>query len=168
MLYELDAGRFPTLRYKDLADQTEDVDVALSSANFHPALPGFRACVSALLPNGLEDINDARLLFGFNRDTLDQAARQQLDSFAQFASQQKNMRIFIEGHADSRGSRRYNQRLSNRRTAAVKRYLISKGVDPQQIRVKAYGEQQPIAANNTEQGRAQNRRVTVSVMQVGH
>jgi outer membrane protein OmpA-like peptidoglycan-associated protein len=165
MLYELDAGRFPTLRYKDLADQTEDVYVALSSANFHPQLPRFRACVSALLPHGLADVKEAHLLFDFNRDTLGGEARAQLDTFALFASQQKDLRIFIEGHADSRGDRRYNQRLSDRRTVAVKRYLVSKGVNPGQISVKAYGEQQPITGNGTEQGRAQNRRVTVSVMQ---
>lgn len=164
LLYELDAGSFPTLHYRDWADQTEDVYVALSSANFHPVLAEFRRCIDALLPYGLADIKDAHVLFGFNQHSLDQAARQQLDTFALFAGQEKGLRIFVEGHADSKGTRRYNQRLSSRRTQAVKRYLISKGVDPSQITVKAYGEKQPIAGNIDEQGRAQNRRVTVSVM----
>ena len=165
LLYELDAGYFPTLHYKDWADHTEDVYVALSSANFHRVLPAFRRCIAGLLPHGLADIKDAHLFFGFNQHNLSPTARQQLDTFALYARDENNLRIFIEGHTDNRGTRRYNQRLASKRTDAVLRYLVSRGVDPAQITVKAYGEKQPIAKNIDEQGRARNRRVTVSIIQ---
>jgi outer membrane protein OmpA-like peptidoglycan-associated protein len=164
MLYELDAGRFPTLHYKDWADQTEDVYVALSSANFHQVLPLFRQCVDGLVPHGLADLKDTSVMFAFGRAELSLVARQKLDEMALFAAHEPSLRFFIEGHTDSRGTRRFNQRLANRRTRVVVDYLVAKGVRPGQIEVKAYGEKQPVASNTTEHGRAKNRRVTVSVV----
>ena len=164
MLYELDAGSFPTLHYKDWADQTEDVYVALSSANFHDVLPQFQQCVNSLIPYGVADLKDAKVLFEFNMATLDEDATSKLDEMALFARHEKDLSFFIEGHTDSKGTRRYNQRLSHARVNEVKKYLLSQGVKSKNIKIKAYGERHPIAKNTTEEGRAANRRVTVSVV----
>lgn len=164
MLYELDAGSFPTLKYRDLADRTEDVFVALSSANFHDVLPRFRQCVSGLIPYSVDELKDAMVLFDFGKAVLDYDARRQLDELALFATHEDKLRFFIEGHTDSRGTRRFNERLAAKRTRAVKDYLVSKGVPAGRISIKAYGERQPLVSNGSDQGRAKNRRVTVSIM----
>jgi OOP family OmpA-OmpF porin len=65
----------------------------------------------------------------------------------------------IQGHTDSSGAADYNMALSLRRAHAVRDYMISAGIAPQRLRVKGYGEERPIATNETHEGRAQNRRV---------
>lgn len=163
MLYELEAGMFPTLQYKDWADQQDDVSVALSSVNFREVLPEFQQCISQLLPYGLSGVQDGIVRFGSGRYALTDAARAELEPIRLFASQFKNTRVIIEGHTDSRGNREYNQTLSERRTRAVEKYLISQGISPERIISKAYGERTPASSNRFPAGRAMNRRVTVSL-----
>jgi len=69
--------------------------------------------------------------------------------------------IDIAGHTDSLGSEAYNQSLSQRRAAAVSRFLTAQGVSATRLRVHGHGESQPVADNATEQGRARNRRVEI-------
>lgn len=70
--------------------------------------------------------------------------------------------VEISGHSDSKGSEAMNQRVSEQRAQLVANYLISKGVAPERItRVVGYGESLPVASNETQSGRAQNRRVEI-------
>ncbi len=71
--------------------------------------------------------------------------------------------IRVEGHTDSSGSDAYNQRLSERRAAAVKTYLLGRGVSHAKIETIGYGESRPIANNTTPAGRTKNRRVVVKI-----
>jgi len=72
--------------------------------------------------------------------------------------------ITINGHTDSRGAESYNLSLSNRRAEAVKKYLVTQGVDGQQLKSIGHGESQPIADNSTKEGRAKNRRITFIII----
>jgi outer membrane protein OmpA-like peptidoglycan-associated protein len=65
----------------------------------------------------------------------------------------------VHGHTDSTGSEAHNQRLSERRANAVRDYFIKQGISADRIRAKGFGESKPIASNDTEEGRALNRRV---------
>jgi outer membrane protein OmpA-like peptidoglycan-associated protein len=67
--------------------------------------------------------------------------------------------VIVEGHTDSVGSDAYNLKLSHRRADAVRNYLVAHGVSASRIRTEGYGESQPVASNETADGRAQNRRV---------
>jgi outer membrane protein OmpA-like peptidoglycan-associated protein len=69
------------------------------------------------------------------------------------------LRIEIQGHTDSEGSEDLNLRLSERRAQAVKQYFVERGIDPGHLRVRGVGESQPIAPNDTREGRARNRRI---------
>jgi len=82
-----------------------------------------------------------------------------LDEIAQVLNDSTKLRIRIEGHTDSQGSARYNQRLSQKRANAVMNYLISKGIVPSRLEAVGFGESRPIAPNDSEEGRAKNRRV---------
>jgi len=163
MLYELDASRMPTLQYKDWADQTDDVYVALSSANFHQVLPEFQRCVSELLPYGFDDLKNETVHFAHNKFKLSAHAQQLLARIATYASLDDRVDIKILAHTDSEGGRRYNQRLSQRRGKSVQQYFAKKGVMPEQMDVKSFGERKPIASNRREMGRSKNRRVEVSI-----
>lgn len=76
-----------------------------------------------------------------------------------------NLEVIIAvGHTDSVGSDAYNQKLSLRRSQAVKAYLVSKGIDKTRIYTEGKGEKQPVADNKTKEGRAKNRRVEIEVV----
>jgi OOP family OmpA-OmpF porin len=72
--------------------------------------------------------------------------------------------VRVEGHTDSIGTQRYNQKLSERRADAVKAYLVQQGLSPAVIVTESFGEDKPIATNKTREGRAQNRRVEVELL----
>jgi len=71
----------------------------------------------------------------------------------------ENVNIEVAGHTDSRGTDAYNMKLSQERAEAVRNYLISKGVAGDRLSAKGYGESQPVASNDTDEGRFENRRV---------
>jgi peptidoglycan-associated lipoprotein len=80
-------------------------------------------------------------------------------------AEQQNVWIEIEGHTDSTGSARFNEQLGLQRAEAVKRYLYEKHQVPlHKINVISYGQDRPLAPNNTREGRAQNRRVVIKVL----
>lgn len=82
-----------------------------------------------------------------------------LDQFAQGLSGQPNTEIRIIGHTDSTGSDAINNPLSVNRAASARNYLVSRGVNSQRIQIDGRGSYEPIADNNTEAGRAKNRRI---------
>ena len=76
-----------------------------------------------------------------------------------------DLKIEIEGHTDNIGDEAYNLKLSNERAEAVVDYLLEKGVDKNNIIAQGLGESAPIAENETEEGRAKNRRVEMNVLE---
>jgi outer membrane protein OmpA-like peptidoglycan-associated protein len=72
-----------------------------------------------------------------------------------------HVRVEIQGHTDSQGSDQYNMALSYDRAQSVRNYLVMRGIPPDKLEARGYGETKPIASNNTAEGRAQNRRVEV-------
>lgn len=106
----------------------------------------------------------AAALFDHDRDVIKAEAKPQLDEFAaRVKSLSQVDSIEIVGHTDSSGTDAYNQNLSERRAASVKDYLIGQGVDAGVISTSGMGESQPVADNSTKEGRAQNRRVEISL-----
>lgn len=100
--------------------------------------------------------------FDFNSATIRQESAQQLREMAQALRNERlsGSEILIEGHADSRGSADYNQRLSRRRAESVKHYLIDNFDLPQgRLKIRGYGEMRPLVPNDTKKHRAMNRRV---------
>lgn len=86
-----------------------------------------------------------------------------LNSVALVLNEYKNTTVDVIGHTDNVGSDAYNQQLSERRARSVAEYLASQGVMPARLLIAGRGESQPIASNDTPEGRAQNRRVTLQI-----
>jgi outer membrane protein OmpA-like peptidoglycan-associated protein len=99
------------------------------------------------------------VLFGFDQSALSNVATTNLDKLIQVLDGYPDTDIEVQGHTDSRGSLAYNQALSERRATAVSNYLISKNVAAGRLTIIGYGETLPKYLNDTEDGRAQNRRV---------
>lgn len=101
--------------------------------------------------------------FGFDSSNLTSAAMANLDKLAEVLKNNPDTNINIYGHTDSKGSDEYNLSLSERRAAAVKSYLVSKGIASSRMLTMGVGEKEPIASNDTAEGRAQNRRVEFAI-----
>ena len=85
--------------------------------------------------------------------------KDKLEAVVSFLQSQPEVRIDVFGHTDSQGSEKYNLKLSDGRAHSVMDYLVSRGIDAGRLSAKGFGETQPIAPNDTPEGRAKNRRV---------
>ncbi|MFI5367150.1 MAG: OmpA family protein, partial [Candidatus Binatia bacterium] len=86
-----------------------------------------------------------------------------LDEAAQILKDESGILVVVEGSTDSNGSEAHNRTLSQRRAQAVRQYLIDHGVSERRLRAEGLGASRPVASNDTEDGRAQNRRVELHV-----
>jgi outer membrane receptor protein involved in Fe transport/outer membrane protein OmpA-like peptidoglycan-associated protein len=109
----------------------------------------------------IEEVVLQRVNFEFDSAKLTADSRQTLDALVATLRQRSSTKVEIRGHTDSRGSDTYNQKLSERRAASVADYLVENGIDRSRVSSVGLGESQPIAGNDTDAGRAQNRRVAV-------
>lgn len=104
--------------------------------------------------------------FDFDRADIRPDSRPVLDEAADLVTSAgaELEQLVVEGHTDALGTDEYNQALSVRRAEAVFRYLVNQGVSPELMRIEGYGESRPVASNEDEEGRAQNRRVELRVL----
>lgn len=106
------------------------------------------------------------LLFETGSSTLSPGAQQRLSSLAQTLVRYPKSNVTVKGHTDSVGSEVYNLDLSEQRAHNVRNTLIAEGVSPHRITALGFGEQFPVASNNTEAGRQQNRRVEIEIVPI--
>jgi outer membrane protein OmpA-like peptidoglycan-associated protein len=99
------------------------------------------------------------VLFGFNKSDLSVDAQTNLDKLVKVLNAYPDTDIEVQGHTDSKGSEEYNQTLSEKRARAVTGYLTTKQIAQTRVTIKGFGETLPKYENETEEGRAQNRRV---------
>lgn len=115
--------------------------------------------------NGLPAVKvtfDSGILFGFNSSKLSDEAKNSLTAFAEVLKSTPDADVAILGHTDNVGTEKANQSVSEKRAKAVAEHLKAQGVEEKQLKdVLGMNFSQPIASNDTEEGRAQNRRVEV-------
>jgi outer membrane protein OmpA-like peptidoglycan-associated protein len=104
------------------------------------------------------------IFFGTNQAELKPESIIELDKVVELLAENPTLRIEIDGHTDATGTAAANMALSNNRAKAVVNYLLSKGVALRRLVAKGFGSTQPVADNNTEAGRAQNRRTELKVL----
>ncbi len=101
------------------------------------------------------------LYFDTNMSNIDEKDAEILEEWFKMLTENPGVGILVSGHTDSQGSEAYNQQLSEKRAAAVRDYLISKGIDASRIEAKGFGESLPRESNDTSGGMAKNRRVEI-------
>jgi peptidoglycan-associated lipoprotein len=109
---------------------------------------------------------DDRVKFSFNQARLPEDATMILDELAdRVRSMDRTVYLEIEGHTDNIGSEDYNMHLGEMRASAIRNYLANKGIPLHAMQVISYGESKAVASNSTRDGRAQNRRVVIRVLE---
>jgi outer membrane protein OmpA-like peptidoglycan-associated protein len=104
------------------------------------------------------------ILFDVDKFDLRPEAKDNVTKLAAILNKYPDTNILIEGHTDSDGTEEYNQRLSERRAAAVSFFLAQSSVASSRVSTMGYGERQPVADNSTAEGKQANRRVEVAIM----
>ena len=131
-----------------------------------PAAPGARpATPPAPQPPAATKVTYAAdAFFDFDKSVLKPEGKAKLDDLVGKVKDINLEVIIAVGHTDSVGTDAYNQKLSVRRSEAVKAYLVSKGIEKNRVYTEGKGEKQPVADNKTSEGRAKNRRVEIEVV----
>jgi outer membrane protein OmpA-like peptidoglycan-associated protein len=110
-------------------------------------------------------LSDDSVKFPVNAATLSPEAEQRLSEFTEkLKADNKNVYLEIQGHTDNSGAPSYNNELGEKRAEAVRKFLSQHGVALNRMATISYGEDAPVAPNDTREGRAQNRRVVVMVL----
>ena len=104
------------------------------------------------------------IYFDFDKTTLKSESFVELDKVVDFLKQNPSVEIEIAGHTDSKGADTYNQSLSQGRSQSVVDHLVSEGIEVSRLTAHGYGESKPLESNDTEEGRANNRRVEFTVL----
>jgi OOP family OmpA-OmpF porin len=130
-----------------------------------PAAPAAAKPAAAPQPPAASKVTYAAdAFFDFDKAVLKKEGKAKLDDLVQKVKGINLEVIIAVGHTDSVGTDAYNQKLSVRRSEAVKAYLVSKGIEKSRVYTEGKGEKQPVADNKTKEGRAKNRRVEIEVV----
>ena len=142
----------------------DEVGCALPLSECRPPFPGEsvdqRGCASG------DTVVLRGVTFDFDSSRITPNARVILDQVADTLLSAEGLTVEIGGHTDSQGSSAYNQKLSQRRAEAVVDFLKERGVAAEQLMARGYGEEEPIASNDTEEGRELNRRVELRILSI--
>lgn len=112
---------------------------------------------------GIKITFDSGLLFGFDQASLTATSETNLKDLATILQKYEDTNILIEGHTDDKGTEEYNQKLSEERAQSVSSYLTGLGVSSGRVSDVGHGEIMPVSSNDSEAGRAANRRVEVAI-----
>jgi OOP family OmpA-OmpF porin len=153
----------PVMPTPEVAPAPATTPVAAPAAAPAPApAPAAAPAAAAAVSSKVTYAADA--FFDFDKSVIKPEGKAKLDDLVGKVKAINLEVIIAVGHTDSLGSDTYNQKLSLRRSQAVKAYLVSKGIDKTRIYTEGKGEKQPVADNKTKEGRAKNRRVEIEVV----
>jgi outer membrane protein OmpA-like peptidoglycan-associated protein len=125
--------------------------------------PVAQAAPEAPPPSGTQIVELRGTNFAFNSAKLTPEGESILDQAVAVMNKHQNINVRIEGNTDSVGSDAYNMKLGQRRADSAQSYLVAHGISASRLSTVSFGETKPIASNDTEEGRAQNRRVDLVV-----
>jgi outer membrane protein OmpA-like peptidoglycan-associated protein len=112
---------------------------------------------------GIKITFNSGILFDVNKANLKDYSRTELTKLATILNKYDDTNILLAGYTDSTGSEEYNMQLSRSRAQSVADYLVIRNINSERFSVYGHGESDPVATNDTESGRAQNRRVEVAI-----
>lgn len=150
-----------------IADLDSDGDGVLDSLDKCPNTPKGVKVDSSGCPIPIPEKVSITLLVEFDFDKTEVKPRYHgdIEKVANFLKAYPNTNAELEGHADSKGSDEYNMKLSRKRAESVKKYLVNNfGIDSARLTAVGYGESQPVATNDTKEGRQRNRRVVANIV----
>lgn len=164
MLTELEQGFSPTFYFDDWYSPYDKIAAQLNPIHFGPSYQQFNLCMAGLLRFTFDDIALTVLNYQSNSDALTRDSEARLQQIAEYLKHDKSIAaVDIDTYTDSYGGRWINEELSRKRAKALKDFLVSAGIDEKVIRTEGFGEKRHVASNDTQRGRATNRRAVVQL-----
>ncbi|WP_371318072.1 OmpA family protein [Pseudomonas sp. PDM31] len=158
-------GRSPVVRHTSGDGRVSEV--RLLPVRFTKAFADYQGCVAKLLPQNFEQVKRSAVGFPGGGIELDAAAKGRLQVMVEYMKADPTVNhIELDGHSDNGGNRLTNRDLSRRRALAVMDFFKANGIQESQITLRFHGERYPLAPNNSNAHRAQNRRVNVHLARV--
>lgn len=140
------------------AGPNQDIRLTMRYRRIREAAPAPQARTAEAAPEPPGLVLDG-ILFATGSATLQAESFPRIDRVVEYMTHKPSARILISGHTDNVGNAATNQRLSQTRADAVREYLVSHGIDASRVEAVGYGDQRPVAPNDTEEGQRQNRRI---------
>ena len=141
------------------------ITVALSPIRFQKVYSRYQRCLGSLLSFNYDQVKETVFHFEVDSKVLTDGDKDQLRRIAQYAAADVQIEVIrIVGYADESGRKGYNNAVSQFRAEAVKHYLLGLGVPKKKLSVTWFGAMKPVARNDTDEGRAANRRVVVNLL----
>ncbi len=151
-------------QFKYRSEQGFPVTVELSPVRFREVYGRYQRCLGALFDFDYDDVKENTIYFGLDNYELAEEDKKQLRRIAEYVRVDHQIKsINIAGYTDDQGRKGYNNAVSQKRAEMVSNYLLSVGVPKYKLDVTWYGVKDPVAPNNTMEGRAKNRRVVVEL-----
>ena len=146
-------GRRNTMAAVDVPEgPNQDIRLTMRYRGWRPPPPGEE-------PEELNQVVLDGVLFESGSAVIEEGSYPRLDRVVEYLSHRRSSRLRIEGHTDNVGNPQRNRRLSEQRARAVRDYLVEHGIEADRLEAVGFGDAQPVASNDTEEGRAQNRRI---------
>ncbi|MDX3774271.1 OmpA family protein [Chromatiaceae bacterium AAb-1] len=165
LLTELEQGFSPAFYFDDWYSSYDKVAAMLNPVQFPAMYQQFNHCISQLMPYSFDDIAFTVLNYESGGDELTKESRQRLIQIAEYLKYDPDIEyVEIQGYTDSYGGRWMNEQLSVRRAEKVKSFFVTAGLAAERIQVDGFGERRHVAANDTAQERARNRRVVLQMV----
>ncbi|MEM7078445.1 MAG: OmpA family protein [Pseudomonadota bacterium] len=162
MLHQLQRGYAVGFDHPTSFSTQHEVKLILAAKDLRPALDAFMRCLEPPRRISWAALSRARLTYEVDAHALSAEDKQLLRHIVDYVGADPSItRIFVDGHTDASGTKRHNNRLSQRRAGTVKRYLIDAGLDAGMIVERYHGPRYPVASNQDAAGKARNRRTTV-------
>ncbi len=156
-----DGDYFATLMCKDIAGNVSETDPQKIVLNVMPIIEDLDVKEEE---RGLVINLSSQVLFDSGQSTLKPEAYKSIKEVIKLLNAYPKNKVSIEGHTDSVGSASYNLKLSEKRASSVYTYLVNAGVDSKRLAIVGHGESNPVASNNTEEGKRLNRRVEIIIL----
>lgn len=168
MLSELHNGKQITITRRPWYGAETSAELAITSVSFRPAYRQYLDCLADLLPVNFDQIKRTSIYFApGEHEELSPSEQLKLDHIIQYVQADSKVKEFyIDGHADSRGDRNENLELSKKRAELITAYLVKRGLPSDAVLTRWHGERYPVATNQSRQGRAKNRRVTIRLERI--
>jgi sodium-type flagellar protein MotY len=163
MMAKLTEGLMPTISTQsDLAAGYPEAKVVVSAVNFQHAFADYAQCVRNLLPVNYRQIERSTIFYASGRTKLAPEVLEQLDVIIRYVKADKRIkRVVIDGHTDAAGDKKVNVRVSKHRADLVMAYFKKAGISSKKMVARWHGDRYPSQLNDTDEGRARNRRVTI-------
>lgn len=163
LLNYLSRGMETTFNYH--SDLGFGVTVALTPLGFQKPYSRYQKCVGNLLSFDYDSVRESVFHYGPDGREMSEDDKAQLKRIAQYVAADPQIKVIrVVGYADESGRKGYNNAISQDRAQSVQNYLITLGVPQEQLSVTWLGAQKPVARNDTDEGRAANRRVVINLI----